>query len=207
MQSLINKKGESNITILDRIGLGIFTGAFGITIANPADTMKVRFQADMKAGDNRRYKNVFDAGKKIYLQEGVKGFYQSLFPNIVRNSIMNAVELASYSQSKYLIKDKYKILDDGLGLYAVCSSIAGFLVVILGSPADVIKSRVMDGKMVDGKKVPYSSVFEAVNSLNKEKGLSGFYKGFNANICRLVGWNMIMFITREQVINHFKNQK
>lgn len=206
MQYLKNKKGEENITIMDRINGGIFTGAFGITIANPADTMKVRFQADMKSKSERRYKNIFDAGVKIYQQEGLKGFYQSLFPNIVRNSIMNAVELATYTQCKYLLKDKYKLLNDGFWLYASCSSVAGLFAVMLGSPADVIKSRVMDGKLIDGKKVPYNSVFEAVKSLHNEKGVKGFYKGFEANFYRLVGWNMIMFIAREEVINYFKKQ-
>jgi len=33
----------------------------------------------------------------IYKNEGVMAFYQSLPPNILRNSIINAAELATYS--------------------------------------------------------------------------------------------------------------
>lgn len=43
MQRLRGKKGEQNITLLDRIGLGIFSGALAICIANPVDMLKVRF--------------------------------------------------------------------------------------------------------------------------------------------------------------------
>lgn len=31
------------------------------------------------------------------------------------------------------------------------------------------------------------------------EGWKGFYAGFNANVYRLVLWNIIMFVTREQL--------
>ena len=67
----------------------------------------------------------------------------------------------------------------------------------VGSPFDVIKSRMMDGKMVDGKKVLYSSIGDAVSSLYKEKGMSGFYAGYVANCSRIISWNIVMFLTKE----------
>ena len=48
IHKLQSQKGVDNITVLDRIGLGITTGAIAISIANPFDVMKVRFQSDMK---------------------------------------------------------------------------------------------------------------------------------------------------------------
>lgn len=44
MQRLKRNKGDNNITLIDRIGLGIFSGALAICIANPVDMLKVRFQ-------------------------------------------------------------------------------------------------------------------------------------------------------------------
>jgi len=57
---------------------------------------------------------------------------------------------------------------EGIGLYFSCSFLAGFCAVVVGSPFDVLKSRMMDGKIVDGKKVMYGGIGEAVSSLAKE---------------------------------------
>lgn len=59
IEKLTNKKGFSNINIMDWIGLGILSGAIAISIANPFDMLKVRFQSD--SGKTRWYKNVIDA--------------------------------------------------------------------------------------------------------------------------------------------------
>jgi len=78
------------------------------------------------AGAEPRYKNAFHAFKVIWAEEGLIGFYQSLAPNIMRNSIMNAVELASYSQIKYeFSKGMFKWFDEGIGLHLWSSSCAG----------------------------------------------------------------------------------
>ena len=52
-----------------RIAAAITTGAFGILVANPTDVLKVRFQADgRKPIQDRRYLNLRDALKKIYIE-------------------------------------------------------------------------------------------------------------------------------------------
>jgi hypothetical protein len=89
-------------------------------------------------------------------------FYQSLPPNIFRNSIINAAELATYTQFKSFFLKNGIFKDENFGLYFACSFLAGWVAVTVGSPFDVIKSRMMDGKMVDGKKVLYSSIGDAV---------------------------------------------
>ena len=37
-------KGQENITLMNRIWMGVFAGGVGICIANPADTIKTKFQ-------------------------------------------------------------------------------------------------------------------------------------------------------------------
>ena len=205
LQTIQNSRPKGNIGILDRIGVGIFSGAIAIIVANPFDVLKVRFQNDVRSGTTRRYKGVVDAAATILKTEGFWKFYQSLFPNILRNSIINAVELSSYSQIKSSLTES-KMMNEGMPLHFVCSASAGLLAVLFGSPFDVIKSRVMDGKLIDGKKVPYESIFEAVRVLRKEKGFLGFYAGFSANFQRLLSWNIVMFVTREQILKRMREQ-
>ena len=199
LQRLQNGRKDHRVTLVDRIAVGIFSGAAGIIVANPFDVLKVRFQNDVRSGTTRRYRGVVDAALTIARKEGVYQFYQSLMPNILRNSIINAVELASYSQIKTSLLEG-NLMNEGMKLHFVASAMAGFLAVIFGSPFDVIKSRVMDGKLVEGKKVPYNSIFEAVRLLAREKGFLGFYAGFVPNFQRLLIWNVAMFMVREQVL-------
>jgi hypothetical protein len=79
------------------------------------------------------------------------------------------------------------------------------MAVSIGSPFDVIKSRMMVGKTVNGQTVLYSGIPEAVSHLFKEKGLKGFYGGYFVNCSRIISWNVAMFLTKEKLTSlYFK---
>ena len=67
------KQPGEKIYLLEKIAMGITSGAIAITVANPADMIKVRLQSDSKS--NPRYSGFIDAGKKIIKKEGVGSFY------------------------------------------------------------------------------------------------------------------------------------
>jgi solute carrier family 25 uncoupling protein 8/9 len=74
----------------------------------------------------------------------VKGLYSGLVPNILRNSIMNAAELASYDQIKHSIITKFPNSNpDSKLIHFVCALAAGFIAVVFASPVDVMKTRIM----------------------------------------------------------------
>ena len=130
-----------------RIVAALITGAFGISVASPTDVVKIRLQAEGKKapGVPKRYNGSIDAYKKIVAEEGVKGLYSGLGPNIIRNSIMNAAELASYDQIKdSLLKRFPNANPDHKALHFTCALAAGFIAVVFASPIDVIKTRVMN---------------------------------------------------------------
>lgn len=94
--------GEGDPTLLVKIAAGLTTGFCGIAIANPTDVVKIRIQAEgrLPAGVARRYKGTIDAFSTIARTEGIKGLWKGVVPNMFRNSIINAAELASYDQFK-----------------------------------------------------------------------------------------------------------
>lgn len=54
-----------------RILAALTTGAIGISVANPTDVVKIRFQADGKLPEaQRRYRTVTEAYRKIIASEG-----------------------------------------------------------------------------------------------------------------------------------------
>lgn len=86
-----------NPTLLQKILAGMTTGAIGICFANPTDVVKIRLQAQGRLPpDQRPYKGSMDCYKKIIAEKGVTGLWVGIAPNIMRNAIINAAEIASY---------------------------------------------------------------------------------------------------------------
>jgi solute carrier family 25 uncoupling protein 8/9 len=140
-------KDIKDVTLWQRIVAGMITGAFGIVVASPTDVVKIRLQAEGKkpAGVPKRYNGSIDAYRKIVAEEGVKGLYSGIIPNMIRNSVMNAAELASYDQIKTsIIKNFPSVHPDSKFLHFTCGLSAGFIAVVFASPVDVIKTRVMN---------------------------------------------------------------
>ncbi len=85
-------------------------------------------------------------------------------------------------------------LPDGIPCHLLSGTGAGFIAVCVGSPVDVVKSRVMGDKV--GK---YKGTLDCFAQTLKNDGPMAFYKGFSANFARLGSWNVAMFLTLEQV--------
>lgn len=94
-----------DIPFSNKILAGLTTGAIAIAVANPTDLVKVRLQAEGKlpSGVPRRYSGALNAYYTIVGQEGLGALWTGLVPNIARNAIINAAELASYDQVKQII--------------------------------------------------------------------------------------------------------
>jgi solute carrier family 25 uncoupling protein 8/9 len=97
-------KPGQNPLLYQKVLAGIITGAVAITVANPTDVVKVRLQSQPSGmSEANRYKGSFDCYQKIIKNEGVKGLWTSWTANVMRNSVINACELASYDQYKQML--------------------------------------------------------------------------------------------------------
>ncbi|KAL8477977.1 hypothetical protein ACS0TY_030034 [Phlomoides rotata] len=100
------KNHVGDVSLSKKIFAALTTGALGIAIANPTDLVKVRLQAEGKLpqGVPRRYSGALNAYSTIVRQEGVAKLWTGLGPNVARNAIINAAELASYDQVKEVLQ-------------------------------------------------------------------------------------------------------
>nr|BAI49703.1 uncoupling protein [Lysichiton camtschatcensis] len=186
-----------DIPLSKKILAGLTTGALAIIVANPTDLVKVRLQAEGKLppGVPRRYSGALNAYSTIAKKEGLGALWTGLGPNIARNAIINAAELASYDQVKQTIL-KLPGFSDNIFTHLLAGLGAGFVAVCIGSPVDVMKSRMMGDSA-------YKSTFDCFIKTLKNDGPLAFYKGFIPNFGRLGSWNVIMFLTLEQVKKFF----
>ena len=130
-----------------------------------------------------------DAYAQIIKQEGLIGLWTGIGPNIFRNGVINAAELATYDQAKEkLVGGGY--INENIGAHLICSSIAGFVAAFVGSPVDVTKTRIMNAKPG-----VYNGVLDCILKTIRNDGLRAFYGGFSANANRIVSWNIVMFVS------------
>ena len=69
-----------------KVAAGLTSGAIGITVANPTDLVKVRFQA-AGPGVPLRYPSSIAAYSMIVREEGLAALWTGLGPNIARNAM------------------------------------------------------------------------------------------------------------------------
>jgi len=174
-----------------RIAAGITTGTLAILVAQPADVVKIRMQAH---GSAQQYTGVIDAYRTITRMEGVKnGLYRGMLPNIGRNCIINVGETVVYD----VAKDGFisnNLLRDGIVCHFASAVVAGVTATIVASPVDVVKTRYMNSP-----RGHYRGVLHCARETMGHEGFMAFYKGFNASCTRLVSWNVVLWLTFEQM--------
>jgi len=116
----------------------------------------------------------------------------------MRNSIINAAELASYDQFKQFFTQSCGFNPTAFYTHFTCAFGAGFNAVLVGSPVDVLKTRLMNA--TPGQATGIAAV---ISDIVMNQGLMTFYKGFTANFMRIGSWNVVMFVTLEQTKNWF----
>ncbi|NP_001080223.1 uncoupling protein 2 (mitochondrial, proton carrier) L homeolog [Xenopus laevis] len=186
-------KGSEHAGIGSRLAAGCTTGAMAVAVAQPTDVVKVRFQAQANSSANRRYKGTMDAYRTIAREEGMRGLWKGTVPNITRNAIVNCTELVTYD----LIKDsilKANIMTDNLPCHFTSAFGAGFCTTVIASPVDVVKTRYMNSA-----KGQYTSALNCALTMFRKEGPRAFYKGFMPSFLRLGSWNVVMFVTYEQL--------
>lgn len=219
------KPGEENISLSSRVMAGLVSGAIGISVANPTDLVKVRFQSEgpLAPGQKPRYAGVVDAYRTIVRTEGLRGLWTGLGPAIARNSIINATELATYDTAKQHLLGAMG-WKDGLHTHFAAAATAGLMATIVGNPVDVVKTRVMAARKVTagaaagaasaastaaasaaaGASAPhYTGAIDCIVKTMRHEGPLAFYQGVVPQFFRITGWNIVMFVSLEQLKKGF----
>ncbi|KAM6907545.1 dicarboxylate carrier UCP2-like [Xenentodon cancila] len=187
-------RGSDHVGIGSRLLAGCTTGAMAVALAQPTDVVKVRFQAQAQSREHARcYNGTIDAYKTIAKEEGVRGLWKGTAPNVARNAIVNCTELVTYDFIKDILLQSSPMTDN-LPCHFVSAFGAGLCTTVIASPVDVVKTRYMNSAPCQ-----YSSVLNCAAVMMTKESPRAFYKGFMPSFLRLGSWNVVMFITYEQL--------
>lgn len=125
---------------------GVSAGAFAQLISSPADLLKVQLQMEGKRklmGLPPRVHGLTDAFFKTLNSGGVKGLWKGSVPNVQRAALVNLGDLTTYDSAKRFIL-RNTSLEDNHFVHVMSSACAGFVAASMGTPADVVKTRIMN---------------------------------------------------------------
>jgi len=183
---------------LMKAGMGMAAGASGAFVGTPAEVALIRMTSDgsLPKEMQRNYKSVVDALVRIYKEEGLSTLWRGATPTMGRAMVVNAAQLATYSQAKQFILGTGYI-KDGIFCHFVSSMISGLVTTIASMPVDIAKTRLQSMKYVDGKP-EYKGAVDVLTKVVKNEGIFALWKGFTPYYFRLGPHTVITFIILEQ---------
>ncbi|KAK3509426.1 hypothetical protein QTP70_034185 [Hemibagrus guttatus] len=165
--------------------IGMTAGATGAFVGTPAEVALIRMTADgrLPLDQRRGYTNVFNALIRITREEGVTTLWRGCIPTMARAVVVNAAQLASYSQSKQALLDT-RYFSDGILCHFCASMISGLVTTAASMPVDIAKTRIQNMKMIDGKP-EYKNGLDVLVKVVRKEGFFSLWKGFTPYYARL----------------------
>lgn len=182
-----------------KAALGMTAGACGAFVGTPAEVTLIRMTADgrLPKAEQRGYSNAFNAIVRIAQEEGITALWRGVIPTMGRACVVNAAQLASYSQAKQsLLATSY--FNDNIFCHFVASMISGLVTTTASMPVDIAKTRIQNMKTING--VPeYKGALDVLGRVIRQEGFFALWKGFTPYYFRLGPHTVLTFIFLEQM--------
>lgn len=179
---------------------GMIAGGIGAIIGTPAEITLVRMTADgrLPVAERRNYKHAFDALARITREEGILTLWRGWQPTVIRAMVLNAAQLAVYSQAKQSLVTN-KVMNDGTPAHLVASTISGFASTVVSIPIDITKTRLQNMKNNE-----YKGTLDVLLKVVRNEGFFALWKGFTPYFLRLGPHTIITFLIMEQLNKYAK---
>jgi len=201
----VSKDGKPP-SFLTKAAIGVCAGGIGAFVGTPAEIALIRMTADgrLPLAEQRGYTNVFNALGRITSEEGVLTLWRGCGPTVARAMVVNAAQLSTYSQAKqYILGTGY--INDGIFCHFVASMISGLATTAASMPVDIVKTRIQNMKMIDGKP-EYKGALDVLTQVIRSEGVLSLWKGFTPYYARLGPHTVLTFIFLEQMNKAYKQR-
>lgn len=200
MRKRFQKDGE--LSLFHSIISGVTAGAISQFLSSPADLVKVHVQMEGKRrlmGLEPRVKGATHALKEIVRRGGFFALWKGSVPNVQRAALVNLGDLTTYDTAKRVIMHKTQLPDDHV-VHIMASICAGLVGAIMGTPADVVKTRVMNQPTDStGRGLLYKGSVDCFQQTIAKEGFFALYKGFLPCWIRMAPWSLTFWLSFEQI--------
>ncbi|CAK9439982.1 uncharacterized protein LODBEIA_P40820 [Lodderomyces beijingensis] len=187
--------GTPGMSVL--LPISMIAGALGGLVGNPSDVVNIRMQNDstLPADQKRNYRNAFDGLYRICKSEGPRSLFRGLSPNLVRGVLMTASQVVTYDGAKSVLMDQLSMDPAKKSTHFSASLIAGLVATTVCSPADVVKTRIMNSKGSG------QGALSILKSALKNEGVGFMFRGWLPSFMRLGPHTIVTFLVLEQLRN------
>ncbi|XP_023322181.1 mitochondrial uncoupling protein 4 isoform X2 [Eurytemora carolleeae] len=196
------KGSGRELELVHRAILGMVAGGLGQVIASPADLIKVRMQMEGRRrleGLPVRVHGVKDALSQVLKEGGVRALWKGAVPNMQRAALVNLGDLTTYDQAKEVLVSKGWSSKSWV-THSLSSLAAGLSAAVMGTPADVVKARMMNQPVDDrGRGVYYRGSIDCLLQAIRSEGVLSLYKGFVPCWLRMAPWSLTFWLTFEKL--------
>lgn len=194
------------------------SGASGDIVASvvyvPCEVMKQRMQVQgskktwyaatrqhtatskaLKTPTYQYYSGLFNVGISILKSEGLQGLYAGYFSTLVRDVPFAGFQIVFYESLKEAMEygstaHRCNFLEE-----LVMGGVAGGLSAYITTPMDVMKTRLQ----VQGTTVRYKGWMDALRTIWKEEGISGFLRGWAPRVAWVIPASALTFMAYENL--------
>nr|XP_020658125.1 solute carrier family 25 member 45 isoform X3 [Pogona vitticeps] len=165
---------------------GWLSGAAGLVLGHPIDTVKVRLQT--QAG----YRNILDCVITTYRDETVRGFFKGMSFPLLSVAVVNSVMFGTYSNVlQYLCDTHHRDHSVNPPRYAhifTAGCVSGMVQAMILAPVDLIKVRLQNQTHLYSRRRAltgacqsrYRGPVHCAVSIFREEGVAGMFRGGRA---------------------------
>jgi len=189
LRDTLCKETKENKKFAKKYVLGGLSGGIAQFISSPFDLLKIRYITNSNLSQRT---TILRTVREMVNDTGIRGLWRGATPNVSRAVLVNFGELATYEQAKYTIQN-YLQIPNSTPLHVMSSICSGFVSSCLCTPADVIKSRMMQTNS------PYKGIGDCITKTVIEEGFISLYKGFYPIWFRLAPWQLTFWVSYEKL--------
>ncbi|XP_057195784.1 solute carrier family 25 member 32b isoform X2 [Triplophysa rosa] len=160
---------------VENLVAGLSGGVVSTLVLHPLDLVKIRFAVSDGLELRPKYSGILHCMRSIWHQEGLRGLYQGVTPNIWGAGASWGLYFFFYNAIKAYRKEGRQT-ELSAREHLVSAATAGALTLCLTNPIWVTKTRLVLQYNTDQKQ--YKGMMDALVKIYTHEGIAGLYRGF-----------------------------
>jgi len=191
-----HSQNNSNRSSYIHLLAGGLAGTFGAVLTCPLEVIKTRYQSSHNSfsktnqiGQNLSRPSIISAFRFILQNEGVRGLFKGLVPNLVGVAPSRAIYFFAYANTKSFLVEAMQ--RETPLVHVTSAASAGIAMSTCTNPLWFVKTRLQldQGNL---------RALDVVRKIHRENGFRGFYKGISASYVG-VSETIVHFVIYEQI--------
>ncbi|KAL0984967.1 hypothetical protein UPYG_G00151240 [Umbra pygmaea] len=162
---------------IESLVAGLSGGVVSTLVLHPLDLVKIRFAVNDGLDLRPKYDGIIHCMRNVWQQEGVRGLYQGVTPNIWGAGASWGLYFLFYNAIK-AYKKEGRQLELSATEHLISAAQAGVLTLTLTNPIWVTKTRLVLQYHTDPSQKEYKGMIDALVKIYRYEGIRGLYKGF-----------------------------